>query len=251
MYKQVNPDQDTLPRPLGNGARDSAILRELVMDYDDDLLTKALNAARKLASRDGAGKEKRQVMTLQMPGEQIRPGIVARPVLERAPPPKLDMWFRQILSLDYFATVGLECLWIEDRLETAPLTKVPLTFSSVDKYKKKFQPLLLEEFKAQLGNSFKELSVSDGKTCAVLRLMSLERVDDFQIGRFLADGQEDAARAWLENDLLLLTRYRLEPNEPQSCHVLAKVLCILLYPIILTIWLLTRFCNLISCLVGF
>lgn len=210
-------------------ARSSAVLRELVMDDDDDLV-KALNAARKLPLR-----EKRQVMTLQMPGEQIRPAIiVSRPVQERAPPPKLDMWFRQILSLDYFTTVGLECLWVEDRLEPAPLTKVPLTFSSVEKYKEVFQPLVLEEFKAQLGNSFKELSVSDGKTCAVLRLMSLERVDDFQIGRFLTDGQEDAARAWLENDLLLLTRHRLEPNEPQSCHLLAKVLSILFYAIILT-----------------
>jgi len=211
------------------------------MDSDDDLLTKALDAARKLQSRDGAGKEKRRVMTLQMPGEQIRPGIVSRPVLERAPPPKLDMWFRQILSLDYFSTVGLECLWVEDRHESAPLTKVPLTFPSVEKYKGIFQPLLLEEFKSQLANSFKELSLSDGKTCAVLRLMSLERVDEFQIGRFLADGPEDAARAWLENDLLLLTRYRLEPSEPQSCHILAKVLSILLYAIILTILLFQQF----------
>jgi len=240
VFKQVHPNEDSLLRPLGNAAPNSAVLRELVMDDEDDLLTKALNAARKL--RDSAGKEKRRVMTLQVPGEQqIRPGIVARPVLERAPPPKLDMWFRQILSLDYFSAVGLECLWVEDRHETAPLTKVSLTFSSVERYKEIFQPLLLEEFKAQLGNSFKELSLSDGKTCAVLQLMSLERVDEFQIGRFLADGQEDAARMWSENDLLLLTRYRLEPSEPQSCHILAKVLSIVLHAFILTIWVLHLF----------
>jgi hypothetical protein len=221
-------NQDTLPRLSGHAARDKAVLRELVMDDDNDDLGKALNESLKKKT------EKRQVMTLQMPGEQMRPGPVARPVPERAPPPKLDMWFRQILSMDYFSTVGLECLWIEDRHETAPLTRVPLTFPSVQKYKEIFQPLLLEEFKAQLKKSFGETSF-DGKTCAVLRLMSLERVDDFQIGRFLADGGEDAIRNWMENDLLLLTRYRLDPNEPQSCHLLAKVLTILSCAIILTI----------------
>lgn len=241
MYEQVNPNQATLLRPPGNGARDSATLRELVMDDDNDLLGKALNAAHKLSLLNGVGREKRRVMTLQMPGEQIRPGILSRPVPERAPPPRLDMWFRQILPLDYFSTVGLECLWVEDRHETPQLTKVPLIFSSVEKYKEIFQPLLLEEFRGQLAKKFKDLSVSDGQTCAILRLMSLDRVDDFQIGRFLADGQEDAARAWVENDLLLLTRYRLVPTEPQSCHLLAKVFHILLYAIILTIWLLHRF----------
>lgn len=228
MYKQVLSNQDTLPRLPGHAARDKAVLRELVMDDDNDDFGKALNEAVRKKP------EKRQVMTLQMPGEQIRPGPVARPVPERAPPPKLDMWFRQILSMDYFSTVGLECLWIEDRHETPPFPRVPITFPSVQKYKDIFKPLLLEEFKAQLVKSFGEMSF-DGNTCAVLRLMSLERVDDFQIGRFLADGGEDATRNWKENDLLLLTRYRLEPNEPQSCHLLAKVLIILLRAIIPTI----------------
>lgn len=237
VYEQEKSNQETLPTSAGNVERSNAVLRELVMDDDDDdPLKKALDvAARKLASRDGAAREKRRVMTLQMPGEQIRPGIVARPVLQRAPPPKLDMWFRQILTLDYFSTVGLECLWIEDRHESASLPTVPLTFASVEKYKEVYQPLLMEEFKAQLGNSFKELSLSDEKSSTVLQLMSLERVDDFQIGRFLADGQDDAARAWVENDLLLLTRYRLELNEAQSCHILAKVLMITLHAVVLTI----------------
>nr|XP_024386396.1 uncharacterized protein LOC112287553 isoform X3 [Physcomitrium patens]XP_024386398.1 uncharacterized protein LOC112287553 isoform X3 [Physcomitrium patens] len=212
---------DTLSKPVGHALRDGAVLRELVMD-DDDELTKALNA-RKLSMRDGMGKEKRKIMTLQMPGEQIRPSPLARPVPVRAPPPKMDMWYRQILCMDYFSTVGLECLWVEDRCETAPLTKIPSTFPSVEKYKEIFQPFLLEEFKAQLHNEYRELSLSDGKTCSVLRLMSLERVDEFQIGRFLADVGEDAARTWTESDLLLLTRYRLQINEPQSCHILAKV----------------------------
>ncbi|KAG0553297.1 hypothetical protein KC19_12G000100 [Ceratodon purpureus] len=213
---QVLSNQDTLPRLPGHAARDKAVLRELVMDDDNNDFGKALNEAVRKKP------ERRQVMTLQMPGEQIRPGPVARPVPERAPPPKLDMWFRQILSMDYFSTVGLECLWTEDRHETAPLPSVPTKFPSVQEYKDIFKPLLLEEFKAQLVKSFGEISF-DGNTCAVLRLMSLERVDDFQIGRFLADGGEDAVRNWKENDLLLLTRYRLEPKEPQSCHLLAKV----------------------------
>ena len=228
MYKQVMSSQDTL---LGHAARDNAVLRELVMDDDNDDFGKAFNVARKQQEKKN---EKRQVMTLQMPLQQIRPGPVARPVPQRAPPPKLDMWFRQILSMDYFSTVGLECLWIEDRQETASLTSVPLTFPSVHKYKEIFQPLVLEEFKAQLAKSFAEISY-DEKISAVLRLMSLERVDDFQIGRFLADGGEDATRTWTENDLLLLTRYRLEPKEPQSCHLLAKVLIMLLPTIVLTI----------------
>ena len=218
--------QDTL---LGHAARDNAVLRELVMDDENDNFGKGLNVARKQQEKKN---EKRQVMTLQMPLQQIRP--VPRSVPQRAPPPKLDMWFPQILSIDCFSTIGLQCLWIEDRQETASLTSVPLTFPSVHKYKEIFQPLVLEEFKAQLTKSFAEISY-DEKISAVLRLMSLERVNDFQIGRFLADGGEDATRTWTENDLLLLTRYRLEPKEPQSCHLLAKVLIMLLPTIVLTI----------------
>lgn len=86
-----------------------------------------------------------------------------------------------------------------------------------------FQPLVLEEFKSQLQRSHGELNLSDGSTSGVLRLMSLERVDEFQVGRFVAEaGSDGAARACADNEMLLLSRQQFQSG-PQSCHLLAKV----------------------------
>jgi senataxin len=126
--------------------------------------------------------------------------------------------------MDFFAATGVSDYCPESDLSD-PLVKVPLRFESSQKYIEVFQPLLLEEFQAQLQRSYGELSLSDGMTTGTMRLMSLERVDDFQLGRFMAEGGADgAARACSENDLLLLTRQPLCLGEPQSCHMLAKVI---------------------------
>lgn len=197
------------------------------MDEDDDMLARALNRAKnaRLVLRDN-GLPRRRIMHLQMPGDHVQLATaILRPIPVRAPPPRLDEWFRRILTMDYFLVIGIGNSCPQDEEPHVALTEVPTKFRSAEQYVQVFQPLLLEEFKAQLQNSYKELSLSDGMTCAVLRLMSLERVDDFQVGRFIAEGGQDgAARACMENDLLLLTRNRMRMGELQSCHMLAKVL---------------------------
>jgi hypothetical protein len=200
------------------------ILQELVMDVDADPLARALDSARRPVSlKDGNVPQRRQIITLGISGEQVRVGGSVR-VLPRAPPPRLDEWFRRILIMDFFAATGVSDYCPESDLSD-PLVKVPLRFESSQKYIEVFQPLLLEEFQAQLQRSYGELSLSDGMTTGTMRLMSLERVDDFQLGRFMAEGGADgAARACSENDLLLLTRQPLCLGEPQSCHMLAKVI---------------------------
>jgi hypothetical protein len=200
------------------------ILQELVMDVDADPLARALDSARRPVSlKDGNVPQRRQIITLGISGEQVRVGGSVR-VLPRAPPPRLDEWFRRILIMNFFAATGVSDYCPESDLSD-PLVKVPLRFESSQKYIEVFQPLLLEEFQAQLQRSYGELSLSDGMTTGTMRLMSLERVDDFQLGRFMAEGGADgAARACSENDLLLLTRQPLCLGEPQSCHMLAKVI---------------------------
>lgn len=224
---QVVPSKEALQKksPILIEENDP-VLKELVMDDEEDHLTKALNRTRKPLApsfRDPNVPARRQIVTLQVPGDQAKAGGVVRPTPVRAPPPRMDEWFRRILSMDYFLVSGVGDALPESIAEDL-LVKVPTKFESTQKYIKVFQPLLLEEFKAQLQRSNGELSLSDGMTCGVLRLMSLERVDDFQIGRFMAEGGQDgAARACTENDLLLLTRHPLRVGEPQNCHMLAKV----------------------------
>ncbi|CAI7769181.1 unnamed protein product, partial [Closterium sp. NIES-54] len=156
---------------------------------------------------------------------------------KKPPLPKLDDWFRKILAMDYYEVVsGSEPAGSASR----GLVRVPDEFGSVAEYVRVFQPLVLEEFKAQLRRSYEDAVGSGGGGGAggmggaggagggggvgggagerrggaevayvgALRMLSIERVDDFQLARFMAEpGASSGSRAFCgENDLVLLTR---------------------------------------------
>ncbi|KAG6555775.1 hypothetical protein Mapa_003016 [Marchantia paleacea] len=203
-----------------------AILRQLVIGNEADPLDQALENVRKTTGlKDLMSKPRRQLVRLELPGEGGKGGgnVVKTPELVIKPRviPRMDDWYRRILSLNYLSLVGVD----DDDLANfgERLEKVPLTFNSSDQYMEIFRPLLMDEFKAQLQRSYEELNLSDNTTTGVVRLMSLERVDDFQLGRFMAEAGSDAApRSCAENDLILLSRQPMSVGQ-QSCHLLAKV----------------------------
>lgn len=203
-----------------------AILRQLVIGNDVDPLDQALENVRKTTGlKDMISKPRRQLVRLELPGEGGKGvgNVVKTPELVIKPRviPRMDDWYRRILSLNYLSLVGVD----DDDLANfgERLEKVPLTFKSSEQYMEIFRPLLMDEFKAQLQRSYEELNLSDSTTTGVVRLMSLERVDDFNLGRFMAEAGSDAApRSCAENDLILLSRQPMSVGQ-QTCHLLAKV----------------------------
>lgn len=215
-------------RDLGETQRDGleAVLKELVQDEFKDVskATKSLpSVPRKGLGLVSIPQPKRQLIQLHVPNEHLRgnakkPGVTGRP-----PVPRLDEWFKRILSLDYFSVVGLSLDPNAEEIQAEPMLKVPSAFRSSQHYMDVFRPLVLEEFRAQLQQSYDQLNFSDEMPTGVLRLMSLEKVDDFDIGRFTAEaGADGPARACFENDLLLLSRQPLQ-NGTQAVHIIGKV----------------------------
>ncbi|KAL2319095.1 hypothetical protein Fmac_032971 [Flemingia macrophylla] len=85
-----------------------------------------------------------------------------------------------------------------------------------------FQPLVLEEFKAQLHNSFLEMS-SWEMFFGILFVMSIERIDDFHLVRFVQDDGDSAkCRVFSENDFLLLTKEHPQKSS-RDIHMVGKV----------------------------
>ena len=210
-----------------------SVLKEIVGDESNSALKSSVTVPytksspvlpKKGLSIGSISQPKRQLIQLQVPNEHLknngrRPGLTIRP-----PPPRMDEWYKRILCLDYFAVVGLSSEITAEGLQAEAMLKVPLTFRSSQHYMDIFRPLVLEEFKAQLQQSYDQMSLSDGMTTCVLRLMSLEKVDDFDVGRFTADAGADApARAWFENDLLLISRQPFDDSS-QAVHMIGKVL---------------------------
>ena len=115
---------------------------------------------------------------------------------KKPPVPKLNDWFRKILVMDFFEVVAGEA-------DSTALRKVPESFPTAQEYVRVFQPLVLEEFKAQLQRAHEEGSMrggggggaegagggtggrgafgSDMTYVGELKLLSVERVDDFQV----------------------------------------------------------------------
>ncbi|KAL5071646.1 hypothetical protein RYX36_022533 [Vicia faba] len=62
----------------------------------------------------------------------------------------------------------------------------------VEQYVEMFRPLVLEEFKAQLQNSFLKMSSWEEMFYGNLSVMSIERIDDFHIVRFVHDDGDSA-----------------------------------------------------------
>ncbi|KAH7295384.1 hypothetical protein KP509_27G044200 [Ceratopteris richardii] len=85
-----------------------------------------------------------------------------------------------------------------------------------------FRPLVLEEFRAQMQQSYQQLTFSDDTT-GIFRLMSVEKIDDFDVGRFTGEpGADGLASSCFENDLLLLSRLPFQVSD-QEVHMIGKV----------------------------
>ncbi|CAA6672122.1 unnamed protein product [Spirodela intermedia] len=198
--------------------------KDAIFDSDDDTLESASDPIRHLAqlTKPIMSVPKRKVIQLEMPTNN-KNGLLKRldNGMRRLKPPKLDDWYRPILEIDYFSIVGLSPDGVDASASVAKLQEVPLSFVSPDHYIQIFRPLVLEEFKAQLLNSFLETSSSDEMFCGNLCIVSVERVDDFHIVRARPEDGE-SARAFSENDLVLLTKEPLQ-NTAQHVHVVGKL----------------------------
>lgn len=213
--------QQPHPKLLSGTEKFKSIFRDL-SDDEDDPLDHALDNYRKpqiLSRKPSILVPKRQVVQLPVPVGR-KPGSGSRVTCtRRLQPPKLGSWFRNILEMDYFAVVGLSSSEI---VKKPVLKEVPVCFDSPAQYVEIFQPLVLEEFKAQLQNAYVE-TPPDDMMCGCISILSVERVDDFLIVRARPEhSQSIKFRGCTENDLVLLTKDPLK-NQGQQVHVLGKV----------------------------
>ncbi|KAL9247212.1 hypothetical protein vseg_020667 [Gypsophila vaccaria] len=203
-----------------------SILKEIVRDAEDPLELALKSAGRNHSSLTKLvpSLPKRRVIQLADPVDSraayLRKLEVAA---RRSKPPNMDNWFRPILEIDYFASVGLETAEEDEKMTPCDLKEVPVSFESPQQYVDIFRPLVLEEFKAQLRNSFQEMSSLEGMACGSLSVVSVERVDDFHLVRCVHD-EHDAgvSGGCMENDLVLLSKLPLK-NSPHKVHVIGKV----------------------------
>lgn len=204
----------------------NVVIEDLIHDAEDDPLECALGNSKRpklVLTTPSISAPKRQVVQLQLPMKN-KTGFLRRDMaIRRLKPPRLDDWYRPILEMDYFSVVGLSSPNEVENTASATLREVPLCFQSLNHYIEIFRPLVLEEFKAQLRNSYIETS-SDDMSCVSLCILSVERIDDFHLVRCRPDNTESlASRVCVENDLVLLTKEPLQ-NSAQHVHVLGKVL---------------------------
>uniref|UniRef100_A0A0E0E8H0 Uncharacterized protein n=1 Tax=Oryza meridionalis TaxID=40149 RepID=A0A0E0E8H0_9ORYZ len=226
LPKKIKPPASTISQPsrsnLSSGAEKfKSIFRDL-SDDEDDPLEHALDSCRKPQIRLTKScllVPKRQVVQLPLSAEKRhtsgRPDASSR----RLKPPKLDSWFKNILEMDYFAVVGLPSSEIIKKLA---LKEIPVCFDSQAQYVEIFQPLVLEEFKAQLQNAYVETPAED-MNCGSISILSVERVDEFLVVRGRPDKNDYLkSKNCMENDLILLSKDPLN-SSGQQVHVLGKV----------------------------
>lgn len=211
----------------GINLSNSSVLKETVRYIEDDPLESALKSARlqqSFMTKSNTSLPKRQVIQLKSPflnrfGHLHRPGAGVK----RFKPPKLDDWYRPILEIDYFATVGLASAGEDGSRTVSKLKEVPVCFQSPEQYVEIFRPLVLEEFKAQLRSSFLEMPSWEEMYFGRLSVMVVERVDDFHLVRFVYDDNDSAAsRSLSENDLVLITKEPLQKSS-HDIHMVGKV----------------------------
>ncbi|OMO65548.1 putative helicase MAGATAMA 3 [Corchorus olitorius] len=202
------------------------ILRELVHDAADDPLESAFRTARvqpSFLAKSGPLVPKRQVIQLKSPFDN-RSGLQRLEAqVKRFKPPRLDDWYRPILEINFFVTVGLASEREDESRTVNKLKEVPVSFQSPEQYVNIFRPLVLEEFKAQLNHSFLEMSSWVDMYYGSVSVLSVERVDDFHLVRFVYDGDDSTgSKTFSENDLVLLTK---EPPQSTShdIHMVGKV----------------------------
>ncbi|CAN6182813.1 unnamed protein product [Urochloa humidicola] len=198
-----------------------SIFRDL-SDDEDDPLDHALDNCRRpqiSLAKPSILVPKRQVVQLPVPVERRQGSGSKVTSIRRLQPPKLGSWFKNILEMDYFSVVGLSSSEI---VKKPALKEVPLCFDSQAQYVEIFQPLVLEEFKAQMQNSYAE-TPPDDMMCGSISILSVERVDEFLIVRARPENSQSIKfKGCMENDLILLTKDPLK-NPERQVHVLGKV----------------------------
>lgn len=207
--------------------KSEAVINKVVQDNEDDIWEFSFfKSARpqKSFSKPINSAPKRQVIQLNLPvGNRSGLGRVDGQI-RRFKAPRLDDWYKPILELDYFATVGLVSADTDVNKAVKKLKEVPVCFKSPDEYVQVFQPLVLEELKAQLNSSFQEMASVEEMCCGSLSVLSVERVDDFHILRCVhEDTDSSGSRSCLEHDLVLLTRQPLT-SSPSNIHMVGKVI---------------------------
>ncbi|KAL8458916.1 hypothetical protein ACS0TY_036417 [Phlomoides rotata] len=203
------------------------VVKEIVRDADEDTwqfsFFKPPRHQQTPTAKPIISCPKRQVIQLSLP-PQCRPGSVRLGGgTKRFQPPSLDDWYRPILELDFFVAVGLASETDKDYQSVGKLKEIPVCFQSPDGYVEIFRPLVLEEFKAQLQSCYQEMASAEEICCRSLSVLSVERIDDFHVVRFVQDENESAGtKILLENDLILLTRQPLQ-NSINDVHTVGKV----------------------------
>ncbi|XAR49780.1 DNA helicase [Bertholletia excelsa] len=210
-----------------NSMKSNTVIKQLIHDAEEDPLELALKTSRHQPSsavKSSASGPKRQVIQLDLPVKN-KSGYLLRlgEVVKRFKPPRLDDWYRPILEINYFATVGLASASENEKRVASKLREVPVSFESPDQYVDIFRPLILEEFKAQLHSSFLEMTSLEEMSCGCLSVLSVERIDDFHLVRCAHDdGDPAGCRSCSENDLILLTRQPLQ-HSSHDVHMVGKV----------------------------
>ncbi|KAI3845786.1 hypothetical protein MKW98_016545, partial [Papaver atlanticum] len=202
-----------------------SVLKIMIPDDDNDPWEMAVAATRSHSSvaKLNTSVTKRQVIQLNMPMEN-KSALTRRmdAGAKRLKPPRLDDWYRPMLEIDYFSIVGLSPEDQEESDTSAKLKKVPMCFKSPDHYVDIFRPLVLEEFKAQLRTSYAESSSSEEMWSDFVSVVSVDRVDDFNLVRCVPSDGESIESKCSENDLVLLTRQPLQKSA-QDVHIVGKV----------------------------
>lgn len=218
-----------LNKPCDNvfSKKGDTTLRERVFNAEDDPLESALDSVKRqptLMERPNASVPKRQLIQLKTPIGNKHANLQRLGAREkRFKPPRLDEWYKPILEIDYFATVGLASVSEVDSHTVCKLKEVPVCFQSPEQYVAIFRPLVLEEFKAQLQSSFLEMSSLEDMYFGSLSVLSVERVDDFHLVRFSHDDSDStSSRSFSENDLVLLTKEILQ-RPCHDVHMVGKV----------------------------
>ncbi|XP_072147579.1 uncharacterized protein [Setaria viridis] len=193
-----------------------------ISDDEDDPLDHALDNFQKPqipSAKPSILVPKRQVVQLPVPVGRRQGSGCKVTSTRRLQPPKLGSWFKNILEMDYFTVVGLSS---SEVVKMPALKEIPVCFDSQAQYVEIFQPLVLEEFKAQLQNSYVETPLDD-MICGCISILSVERVDEFLIVRARPENSQSIKfKGCMENDLILLTKDSLKDPE-QQVHVLGKV----------------------------
>ncbi|CAH2037301.1 unnamed protein product [Thlaspi arvense] len=229
-----NVTDEVISRVTSKGAQKSAIsntkgvdLRKVVIETEVDPLDLALKSLKPQSlplAKPGPIVPKRQVIQLCAPVNKKSDRWQRQEAgFKRFRPPRLEDWFRKILQMDYYAVVGLASTNKDENKNVGKFREVPVRFDSPEQYIQIFQPLVLEEFKAQLQSSFQEISSLEEIYYGVLSVLSIERVDDFHFVRFMQDENDDPnSKSFSENDLVLFTKEHPE-NSNVGVNMIGKV----------------------------